>query len=366
MTQPTAFPLLELLRKALWSAHRFPDMGTPEVRLSQASPQLTERIERYQLQSLFSAAFGYPLRLESDPSRTNADVADTLVDFLPRFSAQLTTRGITALPLGATATLNFYRTGHNALLLEGGVDLLVAPACLPALRQLLTADDFTEQSAERASAPLTFVRGALSIRLHTRSARFYSRTGRLRYQQLETAYRQSDSLGHQSIGNSRWAAFPPLFLIIHLTARIQQELFAGRPLMRSLCDWLMTIHGERTALGIAETNLEIRLRELHLYHLYRTLGCIAQTQFGLERNSYALLSRFSDAELRQGQWLWTAFVDRRIPKCRPGLTYRDGLTFLRKVKCWMQLSARCTQLRSLCGREASAAPWVWLLHPEWR
>jgi hypothetical protein len=366
MTQPSAFPLLELLRKALWSAHRHPEMGAPDVRLDHASPQLAERIERYGLQSLFSAAFDHPLRLASAPSRTNADQADALLDFLPRFSATLTSRGITALPLGATATLNLYRTGRNLLLLEGGIDLLVAPACLPALRLLLAADGFAEQAAERPADPLNFTRGDLSVRLHTRSARFYSRTGRLRYQQLETAYRQSDSLGHQSIGNSRWAAFPPLFLIIYMTARIQQELFAGRPLMRSLCDWLMTLHGERTALGIAETNLEIRLRELHLYHLYRALGCIAQTHFGLERNSYAALSRLTDAELRQGQWLWSAFVDRRIPKCRPGLTYRDGLTFLRKVKCWMQLSARCTQLQGLCGREAGAAPWVWLMHPEYR
>jgi hypothetical protein len=340
-------------------------MGTPDVRIGHASPQLRERIARYHMQSLFSAAFNVPLRLENDPTRTNEDVAHELLDFLPHFNAELRRKGISALPLSTTAAINYYRTTNNALLLEGRIDLLIAAACLPAVRQYLLDARFTERPSEERDAQL-FVRGELTCALHTTSARFYSPAGRKLYQSLETAYRQSDALHHQSIGNSQWPAFPPLFLIIYMTARIQQELFAGQPSLRSFCDWMMVLHGERTALGIAESNLEIRLRELHLHHLYRALGYIAQAQFGMERNSYACLSRFTDHEAHLGDWLWRALVERRIPKCRPGLAYRDGLTFAYKVKYWSQLSQRSAQLQSLCRREANLAPWMWLFHAQMR
>jgi hypothetical protein len=342
-------------------------MGTPDIPLGQASSRLNNHIAHYGLQPIFSAAFGYPIRREDTPARTNADTARDLLDFLPDLSRTLQQRGITALPIGPAAALNCYRTTDNLLLLDGRLDLLIAPSCLNSTRQVLLDFSFSEVPGERANTDSRlFVHGEITCCLHTQSARFYNPATRQRYLSLETAYRQGDALCRLNFGSSQWYSFPPLFLIIYMTAQIQRQLFDGRPSLRTYCDWLMILHGERTALGIAESSLTLRLSELHLLTLYRALGSVGQQQFRLERNSYAGLSNLTEHELQLGQWLWSAFVEQRIPKCRPGLAYRDGLTFLRKIKCWSQLSRRSAQLHSLCSSESGFAPWVWITRPELR
>jgi hypothetical protein len=362
MPSTSTFPLQELLRKALWTAHRHPDMGPETLPLHHASGELIESITRYHMQALFSAAFSTPYRSDLAPELTNRQVTEQLLDVLNRLHAQLHQRSICALPVGTSAVITYFRTAGNTMLLDGRIDLLVGAAYLPAVHHIMQHEGFTAQPADAYGRTL-YTHGALRCCLHTTSAHFYCPSTRNRYRSLETGYRQSDSLCHQAIGDTRWESFPPVFLIIYITARIQQELIAGQPSLRTFCGWVMALHGERTALGIAEHNLYIRLRELHLHHLYRALGSAAADYLGLPRDSYACLSRISEREQQQGDRLWQYFVEQRIQKCRPGLAYRDGLTFIRKVKCWGELYRRCTHLRNLCGQEASFAPWVWLTCP---
>ena len=196
----------------------------------------------------------------------------------------------------------------------------------------------------------------LNWELHFRSIFFYNRHTDRRYHLLESEETTEDALCHETFDGHTVKVFPPLLNQVYLTAHIQHHLLMERVTLRQIVDWMLSLHHERIALGIAEIALVRTLRQLGLYRLYRALGYIAGQYLGFHIDDYAGLSNLTKEEAKRGEKLIANILRGHIKGCKPYTPHLPSDGFLKRVNHFIELCKRCIALHHLCPLETLAAP----------
>lgn len=200
----------------------------------------------------------------------------------------------------------------------------------------------------------------LNWELHFRTHSFYSSTLDRRYRLFELEETSPENLLHIQIGEHHILHFPPLLNIIYLTAHFEHHLLMERITIRQVIDWSLTLHHERTALGIAETNLVRILQQLGLYRLYRALGYIAIHHLGYSATGYAGLTRLTAADARRANIILYALLKGHIHGCRPYQPHLVNDNYLTRLLHYLELCKRCVVLFRLFPKEAFFTPFGFL------
>lgn len=196
----------------------------------------------------------------------------------------------------------------------------------------------------------------LNWELHFKSTFFYHRGIDRRYYLLEGEETTEDALCHENIEGHTVKVFPPLLNQVYLTAHLQHHLLMERVTLRQVIDWMLSLHHERIALGIAEIALVRTLRQLGLYRLYRALGYIAGQYLGFHIDDYAGLSNLTPAECKRGEKLAGIILRGHIKGCKPYIPHLPTDNFLRRLQHYIELCKRSFALLDLCPQESLAAP----------
>ncbi len=196
----------------------------------------------------------------------------------------------------------------------------------------------------------------LNWELHFRTMHFYSRSIDKKYQLLEKEETAPDSLFHEEIDNRQVLVFSPIFNIIFLTAHFQHHLLMERIRLRQVVDWMLALHHDRTALGIAERNLVQTLKQLGLYRIYCALGYIAIHHFGFSASGYAGLTHLTPADKLRGRFLVRVLITGHIPGCRPFILRQEKDSLLKRMQHLVELTKRCCILFQFCPQEAISTP----------
>lgn len=198
--------------------------------------------------------------------------------------------------------------------------------------------------------------------LHFRGTSFYNGTTNRRYRLLEQEETTADALYHETIEGHTVAVFPPILKIVFLTAHFQHHLIMEYVTVRQLVDWMLALHQERTALGIAEVSLLRTLKRLGLFRLYRAMGYVATRHLGLDSNGYAGLTTFSEKDCQRGEMLYAILVNGHPVGCRPYRQRRVSDSVWRRIRHFHELCKRCLALCCLCPQEALATPFGFLYY----
>lgn len=237
----------------------------------------------------------------------------------------------------------------------GDVDLFVPLDQQRRYVQCLKALDGTVDN-EYDAKHLTVKCLGLNWELHFRSIFFYHQRTDQRYNLLESEETTEDALCHETICNHTVQVFPPLLNQVYLTAHIQHHLLMERVTMRQVIDWILSLHHERIALGIAEVALIRALRRMGLYRLYRALGYIACQYLGFNAADYAGLSNLTKAEASRGEKLTAIILRGHIKGCKPYEPHLPSDNFIRRASHYIELCKRSIALHTLCPQETFAAP----------
>lgn len=198
--------------------------------------------------------------------------------------------------------------------------------------------------------------------LHFRGMLFYNGVTNRRYKLFEQEETMADALYHEEIDGHTVSVFPPILKIVYLTAHFQHHLLMERVTLRQMVDWMLALHQERTALGIAEVSLVRTLNEMGLYRLYRALGYAAKRHLGFDSNWYAGLTNFTPREKRRGERLLKIVLNGHIPGCKPYRPRLETDSWLIRIGQYIELWKRCLVVWRFCPREALATPFGFLYY----
>lgn len=280
----------------------------------------------------------------------NATVDETLCAL---FTA-LTARGIRTF-VGGDAILSSLCLSRWRRM---GIDLFIGISHRVATSLYIKGEGGTIMQGDEISYETFSLRG-VECKMHFRAAEFHRPTTRRYFHNLEMQAMTTKRACTITIGDTRMSTFSPIFQILCLTADIQRRLISGRAGWREVCGWAMLLHGERTALGIAETRLVEHLDHLRLSRLYNALGHVARQYLHLPCSHYAAL-RADKKDAQRGAFLLLCINERCVYGCSPCRPYDPDESTRDAAVRLCRLFHRCWRLRHLCPSESFFTPWAML------